>query len=150
VVVHLMSFSKPVVYIVDDEKVISVTLALILDQSGFVALPFQDPRHALAAAESGISPNLLISDVVMPGMTGVDLAIQFQRLYPQCKVLLFSGQAATAHLLEGARRQGYHFEFLAKPIHPADLIAKLRAGSAMRVESPAPLHEIAIAKTSVA
>jgi hypothetical protein len=44
---------------------------------------------------------------------------------PGCKILLFSGQAATADLLETARAQGHEFEILAKPVHPQDLLAKL-------------------------
>ena len=62
----------------------------------------------------------------MPGMTGVELAIHFRKLHPECKVLLFSGQAATADLLAKAREQGHDFELLTKPVHPVDLLAKLR------------------------
>jgi hypothetical protein len=45
-------------------------------------------------------------------------------MLPSCKVLLFSGQAATTNLLEKARTQGYEFEILSKPVHPADLLAR--------------------------
>jgi hypothetical protein len=45
---------------------------------------------------------------------------------PNCKILLFSGQATTADLLEKARLEGHEFEILAKPVHPTDLLAKLR------------------------
>ena len=48
-------------------------------------------------------------------------------MLPNCKILLISGQAATADLLERARAQGHEFEILAKPVHPTDLLAKLRA-----------------------
>jgi CheY-like chemotaxis protein len=71
-------------------------------------------------------PDLLITDVIMPGMTGIDLAVQFRANYPECKVLLFSGQAATADMLAAAKRHGHDFEVLAKPVHPSDLLAKLR------------------------
>jgi hypothetical protein len=47
-------------------------------------------------------------------------------MLPACKILLFSGQAATADLLEKARAQGHQFEILAKPVHPQDLLAKLK------------------------
>jgi DNA-binding NtrC family response regulator len=136
-----MGSGKPIVYVVDDEKVIVETLAMILDQSGFAARPFQDPREALAAAEAESPPNLLIADIVMPGMSGIELAIQIERLCPRCKILLFSGQAATANLLEDARRQGYEFEVLAKPIHPADLLAKLRACSRNGGQEQTKSHE---------
>jgi DNA-binding NtrC family response regulator len=68
----------------------------------------------------------LITDVVMPGMSGVELAVHFRKAHPQCKVLLFSGQARTVDLLEGAKKQGYNFEVLAKPVHPTDLLKKVR------------------------
>ncbi len=121
-----MGHGKPVVYVVDDEKVIAETLAMILRQAGFTAFAFADPKQALAAAESNSPPDLLISDVAMPGMSGIELAIAFEETYPECKVLLFSGQATTANLLEIARSQGHDFEVLSKPVHPADLLARVR------------------------
>ena len=89
-------------------------------------MAFEDPNQAMAAAAAGPAPDLLISDVVMPGMSGIELAIQFEQTYPLCKVLLFSGQAVTADLLESAKREGRHFEILSKPVHPKDLLAQLR------------------------
>ena len=65
-------------------------------------------------------------DVIMPDMNGIEAAIHIRKFLPSCKVLLFSGQAATADLLESARSQGHEFEILAKPVHPQDLLAKLR------------------------
>lgn len=128
-----MGQDNPVVYVVDDESVIAETLAVILNHSGFDAVAFEDPTQALSAAESGTPPSLLVSDVVMPGMSGIELGIQFRRKYPHCQILLFSGQAATANLLHSAREQGYDFEVLAKPVHPDDLLAKLRAS---RTQAP--------------
>jgi len=113
------------IFVVDDEAVISSTLAVILNQSGFQATAFTDPVEAMNAAREN-APDLLISDVVMPGMTGVELAIHFREAHPQCRVLLFSGQSVTADLLGKARQDGYDFDLLAKPVHPADLLAKLR------------------------
>jgi DNA-binding NtrC family response regulator len=112
------------VFVVDDEPVIAQTLAIILNRAGFKATAFDAPEKALSAAETN-PPTLLISDVVMPRMSGVDLAIRFRTFYPDCRVLLFSGQAKTADLLEHARQNGHDFDLLAKPIHPADLLAKL-------------------------
>jgi CheY-like chemotaxis protein len=101
------------------------TLATILTQSGFIATAFTNPLEALQAAETDC-PDLLISDVVMPELSGIDLAIQTRVLCSACKVLLFSGMAATSDLLEVARKNGHNFELLSKPVHPADLLgAKL-------------------------
>jgi DNA-binding NtrC family response regulator len=117
--------TKKVVFVVDDEAAIAQTLAIILNQAGFQASAYDHPNKAIAA-RTELIPDLLISDVMMPGMSGVELAIHFRKAHPECKVLLFSGQAATADLLEKAREQGYDFDLLSKPVHPADLLAKLR------------------------
>ena len=63
---------------------------------------------------------------MLPGMSGIEVAIRVREFLPTCKILLFSGQASTADLLEDARVRGYEFQILAKPVHPQDLLAKLR------------------------
>jgi RNA polymerase sigma factor FliA len=116
--------SVPRVFVVDDEHVIASTLAAILNMSGYSARCFTRPIEALIAAPSD-TPDLLISDVAMPGFSGIDLAIQMRALHPKCQMLLFSGQAATLDLLEDARNQGHDFHLFAKPIHPAELLAEI-------------------------
>jgi DNA-binding NtrC family response regulator len=113
------------VYVVDDEKVIATTLAAILKSSGFDAIAFVDPLEALLAAESQV-PDLLITDVMMPQLNGVDLGVQFKAIHPEVKVLLFSGQAKTSDLLADARKAGHNFELLTKPVHPTDLLKAIR------------------------
>jgi len=116
---------QPRVFVVDDEAVIANTLGVILRQQGLEAHSFSFPLEALAAARE-TAPDLLISDVVMPLLSGIELAIQLREVCPNCKVLLFSGQAATASMLDSARASGHDFEVLAKPVHPADLLKKIR------------------------
>jgi CheY-like chemotaxis protein len=116
---------KPRVLVVDDEQVIADTLAKILDLNGYDASAVYTGTAAVESARS-IHPDLIISDVIMPDMNGIEAAIHIREFLPGCKILLFSGQAATADLLETARAQGYEFEILAKPVHPSDLLAKLK------------------------
>ena len=116
--------AKPVVLIVDDEKVIADTLSIILARSGFTTMTAYDGASALNLAKK-LSPDLLLSDVVMPGMTGIDLAIALKHTIPTCKVLLFSGQASTVDLLEEARRLGHDFTTLTKPVHPTDMLRRI-------------------------
>jgi CheY-like chemotaxis protein len=95
----------PRIFVVDDEHVIASTLAAIL----------------LTAARLK-APDLLLSDVAMPGISGIELAIQMRAQFPTCKILLFSGQAVTVDLLESARAQGHDFDVLLKPVPPTELL----------------------------
>ncbi len=114
----------PRIFVVHDEYVIASTLAVILNRNGFSARCFTRPLEALAAAQSD-PPDLLISDVAMPGLSGIDLALQIRARRPECQILLFSGHAATQDLLENARHQSFHL--LLKPVHPCELLAELGA-----------------------
>jgi CheY-like chemotaxis protein len=117
--------AKRFVLVVDDEHTIADTLVIILTQAGFDAVTAYSGREAVRRS-SQLRPDLIITDVVMPDMNGIDASIAIKSFLPQCKILLFSGQANTANLLQQSRRSGHSFELLTKPLPPADLIAKLR------------------------
>jgi DNA-binding NtrC family response regulator len=119
------SGQKTSIFVVDDEHVIASTLVTILQIYGYDARSFSLPLLALEAAKTK-SPDLLLSDVMMPQMSGIELAIQMQLLCPDCKVLLFSGQASTRSLLTKGMEDGHDFAFILKPVHPKDLLKKLR------------------------
>ena len=135
----VQSSSQLRVFVVDDHDVIASSLAMILQfLGGFHATSFTDPREALRAAQFE-SPDLLITDVIMPQLSGVDLAIQILDRCRNCKVLLFSGQSVTASLLKSAQHRGYDFEVLTKPVHPADLLSRIQRvfdGTALQLSSP--------------
>jgi CheY-like chemotaxis protein len=113
------------VLVVDDQKLIADSLAEILTMEGFDSLPAYDGRQALEMA-SCFRPDCLLSDVLMPGMNGVELAIAILQNYPATAVLLFSGQAGISEILQEGRRRGHEFEILGKPVHPLRLIERLR------------------------
>jgi DNA-binding NtrC family response regulator len=113
------------IYVVDDRAVIAESLVMVLMREGFRALAFDDPTMALSAAAI-IHPDVLISDVFMPRMTGIELAIRVRKAHPECMVLLYSGQIHTAVLMEQAKKQGHEFEILAKPVQPEQILEKLR------------------------
>ena len=120
-----MGLTLTSIFVVDDEQIIAETLTTILQKSGFAAKPFTDPREALAAARAE-TPDLLLSDVMMPELSGVDLAIAIRKECPKCRIMLFSGHAETADLLLSARERGCDFELLSKPLHPTDLLRHIR------------------------
>ena len=114
------------VFVVDDHDVIASSLAMILRfQGGFHATSFADSVEALGTSRHD-PPDLLITDVVMPRLSGIELAIQVLEHSRNCKVLLFSGQDLSDSMLETARASGYEFEFLKKPVHPAILLSSIQ------------------------
>lgn len=118
--------NNPRALIVDDEHVIADTLTMILSRSGFDARAAYSGEMAVGIARI-FQPHILVTDVNMPGINGVETAIRLREMLPQCKVLLFSGQSGAAQLIEDARAQNHVFELLGKPLHPADLLARLRS-----------------------
>jgi DNA-binding NtrC family response regulator len=120
------SRSVPRVFVVDDEHLIAGSLAAILNMHGYSATSFTSPLEALAAAQSRV-PDLLITDVAMPGLSGVDLAILIKAECPECKILLFSGHATNHDLLKDARGQVNTFQLLQKPVHPSVMLSNVRS-----------------------
>src|ERR1035437_9616040 len=91
------------VLIVDDERLIADTLALILSQRGFAATAVYSGEKAVETA-SVLRPDILITDVVMEGMTGIEAAIRISETVPGCRVLLFPGKRCNRRL--ALRRRG--------------------------------------------
>jgi DNA-binding response OmpR family regulator len=114
------------VFVVDDELSIASTLTLILKSQGYRAKFFTDPATALEAAASEM-PDLLITDAIMPGLSGIELAIQVTMRCPECKVFLLSGQAPAKDQLALAREKGLELEVLHKPVHPSVLLGRIGA-----------------------
>jgi DNA-binding response OmpR family regulator len=116
---------KRKVLVVDDEPTIADTLAEILQMSGFEVTVAYDPMKAIDQAIASC-PDAIVTDVIMPGKSGIELAIVLRTICPRARVLLISGQTSTRILLDDARRQGYDFELMAKPVPPEELLRRLR------------------------
>ena len=114
------------VLIVDDERIIADTLALILAQRGIetrVAYSAEDALELLSQWE----PELAILDVCLPKMNGIDLAVAIKAIYPRCGFLILSGNPATFLVAEKAAEMGHPFEVWAKPTHPNEILAEVGA-----------------------
>ena len=116
---------KPKILVVDDEKRIADTMCEILNFSGFEATAAYDGWSALDAAAQ-CRPDYVLSDVLMPRMNGIELAIAIRQTRPATKILLFSGQAGISEILQNAQERGFTFDLIGKPIHPARLIERLK------------------------
>jgi CheY-like chemotaxis protein len=117
--------SIPKILVVDDEKRIVDTISEILRGAGFHVLPAYDGWAALELANR-FRPDYLLSDVLMPRMNGVELAIAIKKMHPAAKILLFSGQAGISEILFSGQQQGLEYQLIAKPIHPLKLIQLIK------------------------
>lgn len=112
------------ILIADDERMIADTLATILGLHGFEARTAYDGREAVENARQW-RPHILLTDVLMPVMDGIDAAIAICRMLPECRIVLLSGVASITDLAGEIQNRGYSFEILRKPIPPEDLMAWL-------------------------
>jgi CheY-like chemotaxis protein len=124
------------ILVVDDEPIIADTLVDILAGEGHNAFAVSDGESAIKWAEM-LRPDAVVSDVIMPGMDGIEAAKKILKLLPACRVILFSGQAASTGLVEKAKSEGYFFEILAKPINPEILLERLNGSPSGAVERAA-------------
>jgi len=111
------------VLVVDDERHVANTLATILQSKGYeTAVAFSGEQAIAAAAQ--FQPDFLLSDIKMPGINGVEAAMQILESVPNCSVLFISGYASD-ELIMGARQRGYNFQVCAKPVPPPDLLRRI-------------------------
>jgi CheY-like chemotaxis protein len=116
---------RPVVLVVDDEPVVADSIVGVLKISGYAATSAYSAESALAIA-STVPPEILITDLSMPGgMNGFELATAMKRKVPDCKILVFSGQAANPDLFLQFPKPAHDFPVLSKPVHPRDLLTRI-------------------------
>jgi DNA-binding NtrC family response regulator len=110
-----------IVLVVDDERVIADAAAMLLKQQGYCALAAYSAAEAIKMLSS-IDVALILSDVNMPGVDGVELAQQARRTCPQAKVLLMSGIETTETISQRPGCEGCPFQVMAKPFDCGQLI----------------------------
>ena len=115
----------PRVLIADDDKLLADTLQLLLSRAGFDAIAVYDGEPAVDMARKW-QPDLLLCNLLMPFMNGLQAAIRITSFIPECHVILTSGEEIAEGLMQEARKHGYHFELLQKPIEPGELLEHLR------------------------
>lgn len=115
---------RPLILVVDDEPIITETLAAILAGKGFAVITAANGAEALEIARI-IPPELLITDVAMPGINGIDLALEMIRTISDCEIIVFSGQASTMDVSGALRDRGRDCVTMVKPVHPSELIERV-------------------------
>ena len=113
----------PKVLVVDDDPLILKLVKEQLLTFGYQPILASSGEEALEIAKKNTSIDLLLTDILMPGITGIDLAKQFSTLYPQVKILFMSGFTLPSSLYSIA---GKGVAFLQKPFRTDALIAKMK------------------------
>jgi CheY-like chemotaxis protein len=118
--------SASTILLVEDEVAVRELMLAILAEQGYRVLAAQDGVEALQVAEQHDGPiHLLLTDVVMPRMSGRALADQLRPLRPEMQVLYTSGYTDDAIVHHGVLEEGVHF--LSKPFELETLIRKVRS-----------------------
>jgi CheY-like chemotaxis protein len=117
------------ILVVDDERSIAETMRDIFETAGYAAYCAFSGDEAITKA-ADLCPDVLLSDVMMPGKNGFEVALHVKQFCPECRLILFSGQVATTLVVQGFAHafaeRGYHYDLLSKPLHPSELIAKVQ------------------------
>jgi two-component system, cell cycle sensor histidine kinase and response regulator CckA len=123
--VHRPRSGTETILVVEDEPSLLRMLTTLLGQSGYVVLPAASPQLAIElAARHADAIRLLISDVIMPGMNGRELAQTLKGSLPGVPQLFMSGYAA--HVLDDQLASGKHIGFLQKPFSATELTNMVR------------------------
>jgi CheY-like chemotaxis protein len=112
------------ILVVEDEAVVLHTLQLILRHNGYEVRGARDGSEALAIV-AAFRPDILLCDINLPDMNGIQVSLSVKTSVPECRVVLLSGEITTTELLENAEKEGYHFEVVAKPTDPEQLLRVL-------------------------
>ncbi len=116
--------AKPLLMVLDDDNAVRQTWTIIFRQQGYDVVAADSGGAAIQAARDR-APDLLLADIRLPDMTGIEAAKVVKELAPKCHVLLISGDSDSSEALDMARAQGSTFEVLPKPISPPDLIQRI-------------------------
>jgi two-component system cell cycle sensor histidine kinase/response regulator CckA len=122
----LMQGGRETILLVEDEFIVRNLISNILKHYGYTVIESENGEKALEVrAQCSEQPvDMLITDVVMPGISGRVLADRLQSVYPEMKVLYISGYTDDAIVRHGVLDHG--IPFLQKPFAPKDLAKKVR------------------------
>src|SRR5690606_13363408 len=126
---------KPTVLVIDDETGILDTLRILLRKEGYEVTVAQGGKAGLEALRTA-QPDIVISDVRMPQVTGLDILAAVKELDPMTPVILMTAQASLQTAIQAVNAGAFHY--IQKPFSNDELLAIVRkAGEfrAIRVEN---------------
>lgn len=138
------------VWIVDDDRSVRFVLATALGEAGYQVTAFADAAEVLAAVANGRNPDLLLTDVRMPGDSGLTLLDKLKSVHPKLPVIVMSAHTDVASTA-GAFRGGAQ-EFLSKPFDLDEAVSLVRRALPdvpPQAEAPYPSANLSPAQTLV-
>jgi two-component system cell cycle sensor histidine kinase/response regulator CckA len=120
---------RQTILVVEDTAYVLTTVRMILENANFTVLAAASADEAIQLAGYAKTIDLLLSDVMMPGMSGPDLALKLKESRPEMRVILMSGYPDGGMLV-----LNYGWYFIEKPFVPVQLVAKIKEvlGAEMR------------------
>lgn len=127
------------VLVVDDEVRLADSMVGILTAGGYDAVAAYSAEAAMKRAER-LNPDVMISDIVMGPVSGIELANHVRERFPDCRILLMSGIATREVMGSGAMERQFTVRFLPKPVSPERLLEFVNscrpAAAAQRAATP--------------
>lgn len=111
--------SKLKIFVVDDERIVRATIADDLRDAGYETYEFSGARAALAALEE-FKPSIIVSDVKMPDMDGIELLSRTKKLNPDIVVVMMTAYGAVENAVEAMKLGAY--DYLSKPFKPEEIL----------------------------
>jgi len=113
------------ILLVEDSDVVRTVVAKMLEGDGFTVLQASGGEDALAQVRRGDVPiDLLLTDIVMPSMSGVELAAQMEREHPDTPILFMTGYADDIVQRDGIL--GKNREYIGKPFSQTEIVKKVQ------------------------
>ena len=120
------------VYLVDDDLSILVELVKLLKTEGYKARSFNDPRDFLAAFSETQVPSVIICDMRMPELSGIDVLQQLREKGIRTPIIFLSGESTPQEIVDA--HDDPDVSYLLKPVFPDKLLSRLRSVFASEIE----------------
>jgi DNA-binding NtrC family response regulator len=131
------------VLLVDDEEQFVQTLAMRLDARGYAVATAFNGDQALKYVKAK-DADVVILDVLMPGLTGIDTLREMKKLRPLTEIIMLTGHATVATAIEGMKLGA--FDFLMKPTEIEDLVGKIDTAYRRKAEHEDRIRQATIDK----
>ncbi|SRR5258708_9132834 len=117
----MSKFVRPLRVLVVDEKIIADTLVGFLRTHNYDAAAVYSAEDAMSLCRDR-SPYAVITEVLLGPMSGVQLAIQLAKKYPNCKVLMTCANSQVCTRLPDSKAFSEHFTLFSKPVNPQKIL----------------------------